>query len=132
VSACSACQPPSCCLVFRLPSASATSCLVEILQVSLEKLKEHVASFPLRCEVKAKDQYGRNVAACKMLAGRLSEDLGIWMVSNGYAVAYRYWLALSVCFLRQYKLYRSCGSCFAPLPASTLSCWCYTESVGVT
>lgn len=59
------------------------------LQMSLEKLKEYVGTHPLRCEVKAKDQYGRNVAACQMLAGRLSEDLGSWLVSNGYAVAYR-------------------------------------------
>lgn len=57
--------------------------------VSLNALKEHVGNKLVRCEVKAKDQYGRNVAACTILAGRLSEDMGDWLVSNGYAVAYR-------------------------------------------
>lgn len=64
-------------------------CVVHALQVSLQALKEHVGSRTVRCDVKTKDQYGRNVAACSILSGRLSEDMGSWLVSNGLAVAYR-------------------------------------------
>lgn len=38
--------------------------------------------------VKNQDQYGRNVAVCSLGAG--GEDLNAWLVSNGYAVAYRW------------------------------------------
>eukprot|EP00882_Tetradesmus_deserticola_P002244 GHRQ01002396.1.p1 GENE.GHRQ01002396.1~~GHRQ01002396.1.p1 ORF type:complete len:345 (+),score=130.59 GHRQ01002396.1:162-1196(+) len=58
-------------------------------QVALQALKERVGSKPVRCEVKTKDQYSRNVASCSILDGRLSEDMGSWLVSNGYAVAYQ-------------------------------------------
>jgi hypothetical protein len=59
------------------------------LQVALQALKERVGSKPVHCEVKNKDQYGRNVAACSILDGRVSEDMGSWLVSNGHAVAYK-------------------------------------------
>jgi endonuclease YncB( thermonuclease family) len=44
----------------------------------------------VECSVKNKDQYGRNVAACRVG----SEDIGAWLVQNGHAVAYK-------CALRQ-------------------------------
>ncbi len=37
------------------------------------------------CNVRDKDQYGRNVATCRVG----SEELNSWLVSNGFAVAYR-------------------------------------------
>lgn len=43
-------------------------------------------------QVKTKDQYGRNVAACSIspdLPFQQPEDMGTFLVSNGYAVAYR-------------------------------------------
>jgi hypothetical protein len=43
--------------------------------------------------VKNKDQYGRNVAACSIspdLPFQQPEDMGTFLVSNGYAVAYRW------------------------------------------
>lgn len=58
-------------------------------QVSLQALRDRVGSNPVRCEVKTKDQYGRNVAACSILTPRGGEDMGTFLVSNGYAVAYR-------------------------------------------
>lgn len=56
---------------------------------SQQALQARVGSSPVRCEVKTKDQYGRNVAACSVLSGRTSEDMGQWLVANGHAVAYR-------------------------------------------
>ncbi|KAG2493941.1 hypothetical protein HYH03_007871 [Edaphochlamys debaryana] len=53
--------------------------------VSKDALDKKIGSAPVRCEVKTKDQYGRNVSVCT--AG--GEDLNGWLVSNGYAVAYR-------------------------------------------
>uniref|UniRef100_A0A383VJI2 TNase-like domain-containing protein n=1 Tax=Tetradesmus obliquus TaxID=3088 RepID=A0A383VJI2_TETOB len=58
-------------------------------QVALQALKERVGTRPVHCEVKSKDQYGRNVAACSIMDGRLSEDMGSWLVANGHAVAYK-------------------------------------------
>jgi len=43
-------------------------------------------------QVKNLDQYGRNVAACSIspdLPFQQPEDMGTFLVSNGYAVAYR-------------------------------------------
>lgn len=57
---------------------------------SLRALQQHVGSSSVRCDVKTKDQYGRNVATCSILAGRAPEDMGAWLVSHGHAVAYRY------------------------------------------
>ena len=58
-------------------------------QVSLNALKDHVGNNPVRCETKSKDQYGRNVGICYLVQGKQTEDLNGWMVSNGFAVAYR-------------------------------------------
>lgn len=54
-------------------------------QVSKDALTSKVGSRVVTCDVKNVDQYGRNVAACRV--GQ--EDLGNFMVSNGLAVAYR-------------------------------------------
>ena len=49
-----------------------------------------IGSNPVRCEVRNKDQYGRNVSSCSVLTSKGPIDIGNFMVSNGYAVAYRY------------------------------------------
>lgn len=56
---------------------------------SLEALQRRVGGGAVRCDVKTKDQYGRSVASCEMLGGGRSEDMGDWLVSNGYAVVSR-------------------------------------------
>lgn len=43
----------------------------------------------MRCEVRNKDQYQRSVSSCSVLTPQGPEDIGDYMVSNGYAVAYR-------------------------------------------
>ena len=50
-----------------------------------------IGSNAVRCEVRNKDQYGRNVSSCSVLTNKGPMDIGNFMVSNGYAVAYR-WL----------------------------------------
>lgn len=69
-------------------------------KLSLTALTQHVGNSSVRCEVKNKDQYGRNVAACFLSSWGGKEDIGQWLVSNGHAVAYR-------CVL----LYRDCSCC---------------------
>lgn len=49
--------------------------------------------FECMLQVKNKDQYARNVAACSIspdLPFQQPEDMGQFLVSNGYAVAYRW------------------------------------------
>ena len=48
-------------------------------------LADHIGSRAVSCEQRDLDRYGRIVAAC--LAG--GEDLGAWMVRQGWALAYR-------------------------------------------
>ena len=55
-----------------------------------EALQNMIGSNPVRCEVRNKDQYGRNVSSCSVLTHQGAQDIGSYMVSNGYAVAYRY------------------------------------------
>lgn len=55
-----------------------------------EALHSMIGSNPVRCEVRNKDQYGRNVSSCSVLTNKGPIDIGNFMVSNGYAVAYRY------------------------------------------
>ena len=55
-----------------------------------EALHSMIGSNPVRCEVRNKDQYGRNVSSCSVLTNKGPVDIGNFMVSNGYAVAYRY------------------------------------------
>ena len=57
---------------------------------SEEALHSMIGSNPVRCEVRNKDQYGRNVSSCSVLTNKGPVDIGNFMVSNGYAVAYRY------------------------------------------
>ncbi len=47
-------------------------------------LAEKIGRRPLACEERDRDRYGRIVAKCSVA----SEDLGEWMVANGWAVAY--------------------------------------------
>lgn len=54
-----------------------------------EALHSMIGSNPVRCEVRNKDQYGRNVSSCSVLTNKGPVDIGNFMVSNGYAVAYR-------------------------------------------
>jgi hypothetical protein len=49
-------------------------------------LQRRVGNAPVKCEVKNKDIYGRNVSVC--YGGPGGEDLNAWMVSQGEAVAY--------------------------------------------
>jgi endonuclease YncB( thermonuclease family) len=54
-------------------------------------------------QVKAKDQYGRNVAACAIapdLPFQQPEDMGEFLVRNGLAVAYRCALSAHTSMLR--------------------------------
>ncbi|KAG2425381.1 hypothetical protein HXX76_013795 [Chlamydomonas incerta] len=53
--------------------------------VSKDALDKKIGKAPVACEVKDKDQYGRNVSVCRLG----SEDLNGWLVNNGYAVSYR-------------------------------------------
>ena len=48
-------------------------------------LRERIAGRPITCEERDRDRYGRIVAVCR-LAG---EDVNAWMVSQGWALAYR-------------------------------------------
>eukprot|EP00798_Chlamydomonas_sp_ICE-L_P004692 gene4692-14894_t len=52
---------------------------------SKEALEAKIAGRPVTCEVKSKDQYGRNVAECT--SG--GSNLNAWLVQSGNAVAYR-------------------------------------------
>ncbi len=47
-------------------------------------LAEKICRRSLACEERDRDRYGRIVAKCSVA----SEDLGEWMVANGWAVAY--------------------------------------------
>ena len=48
-------------------------------------LRERIARRPVACDERDRDRYGRIVAVCRV-AG---EDVNAWMVSQGWAVAYR-------------------------------------------
>ncbi|KAK9916314.1 hypothetical protein WJX75_001171 [Coccomyxa subellipsoidea] len=51
-----------------------------------DELTRQVGSSPIQCKAEARDMYGRNVSKCTAPG---TGDLGTWLVSNGYAVAYR-------------------------------------------
>ena len=59
-------------------------------QESGDALQNLIGSSSVRCEVRNTDQYGRNVSSCSVLTSKGPQDIGNYMVSNGYAVAYRY------------------------------------------
>ncbi len=48
-------------------------------------LSDRIARRPVACEVKDTDRYGRSVAACSVGG----ESINAWMVSQGWAMAYR-------------------------------------------
>ena len=48
-------------------------------------LREHIASRPVVCTERDRDHYGRIVAVCRAGGG----DINAWMVSQGFALAYR-------------------------------------------
>ncbi|MCC3862615.1 thermonuclease family protein [Pseudemcibacter aquimaris] len=48
-------------------------------------LSDKIQRSPIRCTVKDTDRYGRSIAVCY----KNGEDLNSWMVSQGWAVAYR-------------------------------------------
>ena len=54
-------------------------------QVSANALAEYIARRPVTCEPRDRDRYGRLVAACSVAGASISA----WMVSEGWAVAYR-------------------------------------------
>lgn len=58
-------------------------------QESGDALQQLIGSSSVRCEVRNTDQYGRNVSSCSVLTNKGPQDIGNYMVSNGYAVAYR-------------------------------------------
>lgn len=58
-------------------------------QSSLQELTKLLEGQFVACDVKTIDMYGRNVAACSVQQGKQVQDVGSWLVSNGYAVAYR-------------------------------------------
>lgn len=48
-------------------------------------LSDKIGRAPLTCAVSEADRYGRSIAVCKLRG----EDINLWMVENGWAVAYR-------------------------------------------
>lgn len=52
---------------------------------SANALSDKIGRAPLRCEITDIDRYDRYVARCYLG----SEDLNAWLVTNGWAVAYR-------------------------------------------
>ena len=48
-------------------------------------LRERIAGWPVECAERDRDRYGRIVAVCRVDGA----DLNAWMVSQGWAVAYR-------------------------------------------
>ena len=53
---------------------------------SKEALEAKLRGALVLCEVKGRDLYGRNVSRCSV---DNKADVGQWLVSNGYAIAYR-------------------------------------------
>jgi endonuclease YncB( thermonuclease family) len=50
-------------------------------------LSGHIGSAPVECDKRDMDKYGRTVAVCRQNGA----DLNLWMVENGWAVAYRHY-----------------------------------------
>ena len=55
-------------------------------QSSTEALREFIGSRPVRCEGSQRGRYGRLIAVC---FGADGTDLNEWLVSQGWALAYR-------------------------------------------
>jgi endonuclease YncB( thermonuclease family) len=54
-------------------------------QAAAHALADHIGRRPLTCQPRDTDRYGRPVAVCR-IAG---EDIGAWLVREGWALAYR-------------------------------------------
>ena len=54
-------------------------------QVSTDKLTKKINNQIIKCKIKNVDRYNRLIGECY----KRSENLNSWLVSNGYAVAYR-------------------------------------------
>ena len=54
-------------------------------QAAAHALADHIGRRPLACRPRYTDRYGRPVAVCRV-AG---EDIGAWLVREGWALAYR-------------------------------------------
>ncbi|GLC71598.1 hypothetical protein PLESTF_001139500 [Pleodorina starrii] len=57
--------------------------------VSKDALEKKIGSSSVSCDVKNTDMYGRSVSVCAIKGLTGTEELNSWLVSNGYAVAYR-------------------------------------------
>lgn len=59
--------------------------------VSKEALANKIGNATVTCNVKDVDMYGRSVCICGLAGPNGTiEDLNAWLVSNGYALAYRW------------------------------------------
>ena len=56
-------------------------------QAAAHALADHIGRRPLTCQPRDTDRYGRPVAVCRV-AG---EDIGAWLVREGWALAYRHY-----------------------------------------
>lgn len=54
-------------------------------EVASAALRAHIGARPVVCSVRGRDSYGRAVAVCRVAGA----DINAWMVSEGWAVAYR-------------------------------------------
>lgn len=80
-------------------------------------LKSKIQNVPVTCTVKDKDQYGREVASCQ---AKGVGDIGQLMVSEGYAVAYRYLAEIAcTCCIMLWWLVTLC----------TMACCCFVQAV---
>ena len=68
-------------------------------QISMQSLLIDISLQIVSCSRKAKDQYGREVAVCSLVSPFGSQDLNEWLVTNGYAVAYRFVISSTLCVL---------------------------------
>lgn len=54
-------------------------------QTAALALSDHIGEASVSCEPRTTDRYGRTVAVCR----KGTEDLNAWMVTQGYAIAFR-------------------------------------------
>ena len=52
---------------------------------STNALNERLSGYPVSCHARAQDRYGRTIAVCTVSG----EDINAWLVSQGWALAYR-------------------------------------------
>ena len=61
---------------------------------STQALAQKLAHKTIECQTRGHDQYGRDIAKCRVDG----EDVGAWLVAKGWAIAYRYY---SLDYVRQ-------------------------------